>query len=143
EQFRDAVFRDENVGRLQVAVHDGLLKRAVHSRADLLTQSNAHYHAEPASTAVDIDGFAVDVFEDEVRRSVGSASAVEQTSDVRMLQRGENLALHAQTAVHLRREDSCAHELDGDELLILFVRALGEPYVPHAAGAEFPQESVR
>src|SRR5690606_40333255 len=49
----------------------------------------------------------------------------------------------SQTAVHLRREDSCAHELDGDELLILFVRALGEPYVPHAAGAEFPQESVR
>src|SRR5690606_39889399 len=110
--------------------------------AHLLIHSNAPVHAPPAWIAGDSDGFAVDVFEDEVRRSVGSASAVEQTSDVRMLQRGENLALHAQAAVHLRREDSCAHELDGDELLILFVRALGEPYVPHAAGAEFPHESV-
>src|SRR5690606_34121454 len=80
EQFRDAVFRDENVGRLQVAVHDEVLMRVVHGRADLLKQSNALFHAQPASIAVDIDGFAVDVFEDEVRRSVGSASAVEQTS---------------------------------------------------------------
>src|SRR5690606_26938105 len=34
--------------------------------AKLQKQSNALFHAQPASIAVDIDGFAVDVFEDEV-----------------------------------------------------------------------------
>ena len=143
EQLRHALRRDQDVVRLQVAMHDQVLVRVVDGRAHGAHQRDPLLGREPPPVAVRVDRFAVDVLHDEVGRAVRRAPAVEQSRDVRVLQRRQDLPLRAQPALHLAREHAAADQLDGDLLLILLVGALGEIDVAHAARAELAHDAIR
>ncbi len=72
----------------------------------------------------------------------GATTAVEQARDVRVLECREDLPLHAQAALNLRREQPAAHDLQRDALLILLIGALREVHVAHAAGAELAHDAI-
>ena len=124
-------------------MHDQVLVRVVDGRAHGADQRDAFFGRESPAVAVGVDRLAVDVLHDEVGRAVRRAPAVEQPRDVRVLQRRQDLPLHAQPALHLAREHAAADQLDRDLLLVLLVGALGEIHIAHAAGAELAHDPVR
>ncbi len=142
QQLRHALRRDQDVVRLQVAMHDQVLVRVVDGRAHRAHQRDPLFGRQSPAVAVGVDRFAVDVLHDEVRRAVRRAPAIEQSRDVRVLQRRQDLPLHAQPALHLAREHAAADQLDRDLLLVFLVGALGEIHVAHAAGAELAQDPI-
>src|SRR6185503_20865828 len=66
-----------------------------------------------------------------------------QTRDVRMIQRGEHLALELEALERVRIEQLAAHELDRDLLLDRAVDALGAVDQAHAAAAELLAQRER
>ena len=105
EQLRHRLRRHQDVAGLQVAVHDQVLVRVLHGVADLAKQLEPRRDRQTLLVAVLVDRLAVHVLHDEVRRTLGRRTAVEEAGDVRMVQFGENLALGAEAALHeFRRE---------------------------------------
>ena len=70
EQLGRAFGGDQDVGRLEVAMHDQVLVRVLNRRADLQEQLQARAHVELLPIAITIERLAVDVLHDEVRLAV-------------------------------------------------------------------------
>jgi len=139
EQFRSAVRADQDVRRFQIAVHDKILVRVLHRATDLQKQLQARAQAEVPLTRVLRDRNAVDIIHHQVRRTVGGNAAVDQTSDIRMLQPRQNLPLLAK-ALHQARS-RIRQLLDRDALFELTVVALGQPDLAHAAAADLAKRA--
>jgi hypothetical protein len=68
EQLHLPVGGDQDVGRLQVAVHDEMSVRVDHRIADGAEELEAALHIKSASIAVAVDGIAFDQLHREVRK---------------------------------------------------------------------------
>ncbi len=90
--------------------------------ADLLEKPAAFAHAEAALLAVLLDGPALHELHDEPRAAIGGSSAVEQTGDVGVIERGQDAALMAETLEHRIGVHSPLHHFDG---YAFFERAIG------------------
>ncbi len=86
---------------------------------------------------------ALDVLHHEVGAAVVAYAAVVQPGDVGMLQGGEDLALVAEAAQDLVGVHATLDQLDGDPLLELLVRAVGQVDGAHAASADLLEYPVR
>jgi hypothetical protein len=93
--------------------------------------------------AVGIDGNAVDIFHDEIRSAVGHRAAIKKPSYVWVIQLGENLTFHFQARMDTTGQRAAMHDLNGDQLIELRVRALSQENLAHAAGTQGAQYSIR
>jgi hypothetical protein len=142
EEFRFAVGRDEDVRRLDVAVHDEIPVRVLHGVGDLDDERDALAHAEPARVAPAVDRLALDIFHREIRRVVVGDAAVVQRGDVRVRKARERFALAQEPALHVGIRELAADQLQRNAMLELPVGALGKEHAAHAAGADFAQQEV-
>ena len=85
--------RDEDVGRLDVAVDDPLLMRVLHAFADVHEQDEASFDGEAVLVAVIGDRNAGDVLHREVRTPFRCRAGVVDTGDVGMVHQRQRLAL--------------------------------------------------
>ncbi len=143
KQLHPGVARHQHVRRFQIAVHDLVLVRELHRRADVEKDAQAAFEPDFVLAAVLEQRQTLDVFHREIRIAVGGDAAVDEMSDVRVVQTRENLPLAQEAAMHRFRIEPGADELERDALLELAVVALGEPDYAHAAGAEFAQQPPR
>ena len=103
---------DQHVARLEVAVHDQAARARTPPRPRPARNSATRAaHVELAARAVRVDRLALDVLERQVRPPVGAEPGVVQLGDVRMDERGQDVAL-ARHALHQPRTD----ELGGGSL---------------------------
>ena len=119
-----------------------LLVRIRHRGADRQEKLEALDHGQLPSVCIDVDRFALDVLHDEVRQTVVGGPTIEETSDVRMVERGEDLTLGAEARQHTIRVHAPPDQLDRDALLILLVGALGEIDGTHAAVCDLVEQMV-
>src|SRR5262249_31586829 len=133
EQFGNAVGGDQNVRRFDVAMHDQVLVSVLNRGANLLEQPQSLRDVESPVFAVFIDAPTVDVFHREVRRTVGSRAAVEQTRNIRVIEVRENLAFASQSGDDTVRQRATRNDFDRHALLELAIGALGEIDGPHTA----------
>ena len=93
EQFGNAVFGDEDIRRLQIAVHNQILVCVVDSATHGTEQLQALTHRKPAPVAIGVDRLAVYILHRKVRALIGRTAAVEQHCNVRVRKSGANAAL--------------------------------------------------
>jgi hypothetical protein len=136
EQLHLARRRDEDVGRLQVAVHHEVRVGVRHGAARGREQAQPRRHVEPPGVAVVRDGAAVHVLHHEVRPPVGRHAAVEEAGHVRVVERGEDLPLGREAAHQVGVVGGAREQLDGRRLPVLAVAALGAVDDPHAAAPD-------
>ncbi len=143
EQAHVVEWRDQDVRRLEVAVHDQVGVRVADRVADLQEQLHARGHARPARAAPVGDRFAFHVFQREVGLVVAADAGVEQARDVRVLQPREDLALAGEAQAQVGIGQARAQQLQRDPPLVQAVRAPRQPDLAHAAFAEHAFEFVR
>ena len=132
EQAHFASRRDEDVAGLEVAVHHELRVRVRHGLGHLQQQADAIAQGQGALLAVDIDGLTVDVFHGEVGAAMLIDTGVVQPRNVRMRERGQDVAFAAQPLGE-RAAPGHARQLERDLPRELSVDALGKPDGTHAA----------
>lgn len=91
---------------------------------------------------ITVDWLALDILEHQERQPLVGHSAVIETGDVRMAQRGQNLALGAEAFDIDVRVEPRAQEFERDVLLELPVGALREENASHAAATNLPHDPV-
>jgi hypothetical protein len=84
---------DEDIGRLQIAMHDELGMRVGHGIGDLQEERKPLPHIEPGFPDELVDAAAFDVLEREVGLSGGGDPRVVESRDVRMGERREDVPL--------------------------------------------------
>ena len=139
--FTVAVGRDEDVRRLEVAVHDEVRCACCTARRRR-AKRRSRARREAVLVAVAVDRLAVDVLHDEVRLAVVGHAAVEQPRDVRMIERREDLSLGAEAVASMSASEPAAQQLERDLLLELSVGALGEEDAPMPAAAELADDAI-
>jgi hypothetical protein len=142
EQLRMTVGRNENVRRLEITVHDEPAVRIVHGVRDSAEERKPFLDREPVTVAVLVYRLSFDVLHDQVRPAVGRDAAIVQSSDVRMIERGEDLALGFEPAAHFVGIHPGTHDLDRDGSPELSVVAFGEIHDAHTAAADLARETV-
>ena len=137
--------RDEDVGRLEVAVGDEAAVCVGDGVADLQKQLQPGVDAQPLAVGRVGDGRAVDGLEGEVGLAGGRLAAVEQARDGRVLEPGEDGALAQEPLANTRPGERRvgANELERDGLREAAVGSLGEVDAPHAAAAQLVHDAVR
>ena len=78
----------------------------------------------------------------EPRPPIGSDAAVDEASDVRVAQAGEDLPLGEKAPVRLDGVEAAPHELERDALLELTVGALGDVDRAHPAARQLDDHAV-
>ena len=137
-----AVRGDQDVGRLEVAVHHQAAVGAVDRRADALEEPQPLLQAEArAAPAVLVDRHALHPLQHEERPAVGGAAAVEQAGDAGVIQPGEDLALAHEPAHDRPRVHPALDQLERRPLQEGPLVALGEIDLAHAAAAEQPEQA--
>ena len=92
--------------------------------------------------AVTIDRAAFDVFHHEVRNAVGSFPTVEESSDVWMIQIGEDLHFVAKAPANRFAAETWVDEFDRNLLVVVFVIAFGKKDCAHATVAQLTHDSI-
>src|SRR5262249_31671977 len=100
QKLRHAVFADQNVAGLDVAVDDQILMRELNCGADLPEELQPFLNRKLAGFAVIAERLARDELHHEVRPPFGGRPAVEQTRYVRMIERSQYLPLAPEAAQH-------------------------------------------
>ena len=143
EQPHFARLGDEDVGGLQVAVHDQARVRMSDRARHLQEQPQPGRHIERLARAVGVDALAFDVLQREIRLTVGREAGVVQPRDVRVLECGEDLALARQALAELGAPRHQARQLERHLAPLQHVGAFGQPHLAHAAFAEPADQFVR
>src|SRR5258708_666970 len=114
-------------------MHDQETVGVLNSAAGLAEQLQTFVQSEIAGSTVLVDGPRVaDMLHDDIRFAFGGDSAVEETTYIRMLEVGQNLALILKAAKDQIALMSGSKELDGDLLAILLIGAGSEKNDTHA-----------
>ena len=141
EQLGLAGGGDQDVGRLDVAVHDQALMRIREGGAHLFDQSDARPDAGPVRLAPRVDRLAVDQLHDQVGHAVVGAAGIEQLGDARMVEAGEHAPLEAEPFDDRGRAPR-RQDLDRGLPVELVVVALRREDDAHAAAADFRHQPV-
>ena len=91
--------------------------------------------------AVTIDRTAFDVFHHEVRDAVGCFASIEESSDVGMVQIGEDLHLVAKAPANCFAAETWIDEFDRNLLAVVFIVAFREKHCAHATVAQLTHNS--
>src|SRR5262245_14147598 len=94
-------------------------------------------------TAIDGDRVAGDEFHHEIGQAVLCRAAVYQTRDVRMIERGQDLALAQKSVAHEIRVHPRFDDLDRDSLPELLVVTLGLVNGSHPSPSDQTPDAVR
>src|SRR5262249_35091498 len=120
---------------------DQIAVRIVDGGADFLKQLEALMNGQVMVIAVFIDGFTLDVFDNEIGDSILGFPAVDELGDMRMLQIGKNLPFTAQASTQLRMHRHLLDQLDGDFLFEL-VGAFSQVNGAHSTMTQDAGDSV-
>ncbi len=140
EELHGAVGRDEDVRRLDVAVHDQRAMRGFNRAANGQEEREPRAQVERARVRVARDRLAVHVFHDEVRHAGVGEAAVDQPRDIRMVEAREHAALALEEALLDLRVEPAPEQLDRDVLAEVAALARTEKHGRHAALAEQAHE---
>ena len=136
----ERVARHEDVGRLQVTVHDQVGVRELDRFAHLDQQLHARCGCELAVVAPVVDALALHVLEHEVAGAVGREAGVEQLRDVWVGESRQQLAFTCEPGLHeggyRRAELAASQQLHGRPALVQAVSPHGGPDLAGAATAE-------
>ena len=136
EQLHGPVVGHEDVRGLEIAVNHETTVRRVDRIAHRTHQVQARGRRELLVAAVVGDRPPLDVLHHQEGPSVGGDAAVEQTCDVRMLQRGQDPTLLAEALEEDRVVSGPPQELHGAGLFESCIRALDAVDHSHAPRAE-------
>ncbi len=123
-------------------MHDELLVRVTHCRADLQEELHAIAHVQPPRLAVAVDGVARDQLHDHIRDAGVGGATIQQTRDIAMIEPREDLPLSPEALLGERAAHIGPHELDGDFGLVLVVIAHRFEHVTHTACAEHTHDTI-
>jgi len=142
EQFHDAIDADENIRCLDVAMNDEIAMRVLcRFRGEQKKLDPAADGGSPR-VAVGIDRLSLDVLQHEIRLTHFSDAAVQQTPDVRMIQRRENLPLGPESGAVDVGIETGTQQFERDILLELPVRAPRQKDARHSASPDLADERV-
>ncbi len=133
---------DQDVRRLDVAVHHQLLVGRVHRARDLQEEIEPIRHAELRGVGALRDRHAVHQFHHQVRPTVGEGATVEKLRNVRVTQGGEDLPLVDEAAHQVLRVESPSQHLERDLLLVDAVRATRFVHRRHSPPPPSPRHDV-
>ena len=146
EQTHFALRGDEDVAGLQVAVDHEVGVRVLHRQQHLAEKAHAAFDVQCGLVAPDRERLAFDVFERQPRLPRRRDAGVVQTGDVRVVERGEDVALAGEAlreAVALRAARGAEQQLDRDLAAKRAVVALRQPHFGHAALPHVADQPVR
>jgi hypothetical protein len=117
---------DQDVARLDVAMHHEMPVCMLHRRANTQEKAKALPNAQLPLAAVFSDPHAIDIFHDDVGQILADGASIQQPRDVRVIQAGQNLpfapeTLKNETGVHAGRD-----KLYRDIHVILLIVALAQ-----------------
>ena len=124
----------------EVAVDDEVLVRVAHRRAHLAKERQPLVDPQPFGFAKPVQSLALDVLHDQVSLAVRGDAAAVKSRDVRMVERGEHLALVPEVPAAHFLGPALADELEGD--LPTMHGVLGQVHLAHAANPEKRNNAV-
>ena len=127
---------DEDVARLDVAVHDEVGVCVGDRLEHVEKQAQARLHAERVLVAVAVDGLPIDVLEHEVRLAIRGDTGVGEAGDVRMRQPREDASFAPEALFARAPHDRDVQQLDRRAPDEPAVAALGQPHASHPALAD-------
>ncbi len=142
EQLHRPLAGDEDVRRLEVAVHDEVAMRVANRVTHVEEQSQALANRKLAVVAIAIDRLALDVLHHEVRPAVLRHAAVDEPRDAGMLEACKDLTLGDESVEHVLGIETAADELDRHVLAVLIVVARREIDRAHAAASDRSIEAI-
>src|SRR5258707_9406512 len=143
EQLGNALFGDEDVAGLDVAVDNQVSVRILHRAADFGKQLEPARNGETVRVAIAVDALAIDVLHHKVGQAFFGCSAIQQRGDVRMYERGENLPLVPKAGDDEFRVHPALDDLDRYLLAVRLVHPFGEVHRAHSAASKLADELVR
>src|SRR5579883_757612 len=142
QQFGHAVRRDQNIARLQVAMNDQVLMSIVDRRTDGSEQLQAAGDVERVLVAMSINGRALYQLHDNVGNAIVGGATIQQASNVRVVETGQDLALIAKALPDEVRIEPPAHHLDRDLAVEGAVGPDRAVNLPHTAAANLAKDLV-
>ena len=143
QQLRLAIFRYQDIRRLDVAMDDEVAMGVLHRRAHLKEQQHALAQVGPMVFAPGIDALALDVLHRQERLAVCQHAAIEQMRNARMLQPRQHLPLAGEALQqHRRAFRRRLQEFQRHLLHEITVGALGQVDRAHAAFTQAAQQAV-
>ena len=115
---------------------DKLLVRVIHCLAQRHKEPEFVFNRKRALVAETVDGHAIDQFHDKIGDSVAARTAVEQPSDIRVIEPRENLTFARKSNDGAPMPNSAVENLDCDSLRNLAVDTLGSKDRAHSASAD-------
>src|SRR6478672_3224317 len=112
EQLGHAIWRDQDVAGLEIAMNDQVLVRVMNGCAHVPKEFETLSSRELMTLAIAVDWHAIDQLHDEVRNTVVSGAAVKQASDIGMIESSEDLPFMAKALKNELRIESTTHQLD-------------------------------
>src|SRR5690606_37555581 len=136
EQFHLAVGGHQDVGRLDVPMHDQMAMGMGDRAANLDEQPQPIAATEPMLVAIPIDRRALDMFHGQPRSAGGVDSAVQVARDARIRQAREDAAFEQEALDQVFRSGAARHPLERRTLANAGMVAFGEENLGHAAAAD-------
>ena len=140
EQLHRPVARDQDVAGLDVAVYDQIGVRVAHGAQHLEEQPHALLDGQGVVLRVDIDRLSINVFQHEVRLTVGGHARVEEPRDPRVGEPGQHRPLAAESFLAEGTQAGQVEELDRRSSL---ESSVGAPREPHRAHPALPNGSLK
>ena len=123
-------------------MHHQVLVGVMHGGADLLEQPNPLLNPEPVAVAVPVDGNTIHELHHAVEPSILHDPAVQEASDVGMMEGGQDLSFLLEASGLLRGGDAVPEELQGDPLPEFAIGSLRQVHGPHSPSAQDFQQPV-
>ncbi len=151
QQFRDAEVQelgdagrgDQDVGGLQIPMHDQVLMGVMHRGANDGEQLEPRRYVEPMGIAEGVDRNPIDVLHDQIGGAIRQGSAVQEVRDIGMIELGEDLPLYFEARLNRAAHGAPMHHLDRDALLEFGVGAFRKENLSHAARTQGADDAVR
>ena len=142
QQVHLTLFVDQHVGGLEVAVDHQVRVRILHRFEHLLEQSDAFAHAESMRAAMLDQRVPLHIGQRDVGLARSRHARVVQARDMRMRQRGQDVALARQPLGECARGQAGVRQLERHLALEQAISSLGQPHAAHAAAADLAQQPI-
>src|SRR4030095_14972147 len=142
EQLRRAVFSHQDVARLEVPVDDQLAMRVLDGGTNVAEEFELLVERKLTPVAIGGHLFARDNPHNKISLPPYGRAAVEQASDVRMIERSQYLPLAQESFAHKIRFHAGLDEFDGDSLSEFVVVAHGFIHRAHAAASDQARQAI-